>query len=71
MIISKIANKKEGIALPITTATLDHISSFSPSLTAFEIPKGIDIRYTNKVVHNPKEMDTGNLSLIKSITFLS
>jgi len=33
-IISKIANKNDGIAFPIITTTLDQISNFFPSLTA-------------------------------------
>ena len=44
IIISKIANRKDGTALPMMTTALDQISNFFPSLTAFEIPKGIDIK---------------------------
>ena len=47
------------------------MSNFDPSLTAFFIPKGIEIKYTNKVVHSPSEIETGNFSKISDITLLS
>ena len=47
----------------------DMVSKFDPSFTAFLIPNGIEIRYANKVDHKPKEIDTGSLSITRSITF--
>ena len=59
------------MALPITTTPLDQISKREPSRTAFMMPSGIEIRYTNRVVHRPSEMDTGILSSTKSMTLRS
>ena len=69
--INNIANRNEGIAFPIITTALDHISNFLPSLTALKIPSGMDIKYISKVVHRPKEIETGSFSKTISITFLS
>ena len=44
MTIKKIANKKPGIAYPMMISEDVNISKSDPSLTAFFIPRGIDIK---------------------------
>jgi hypothetical protein len=44
-------------------------SKLLPSRTALRIPNGMDIRYTNNVVHKPSDIDTGILSSTRSMTF--
>ena len=70
-IIRNKANKNDGTAYPTTMIPLVQTSNVDPSLTAFTTPKGMEIRYTRRVVHNPKESETGNFSPIREITLWS
>ena len=36
---------------------------------AFLIPRGMEIKYTSKVVHKPRDIDTGILSKTNEVTF--
>ena len=47
-----------------------HVSNRLPSLTAFFIPSGIEIKYANKVVQRPKLIETGSFSITKSKTLI-
>ena len=63
----KIANKKAGIAYPIIINDDVQLSKFVPSLTAFLIPNGMDIKYAKIVDQSPSEIETGIFSFISSI----
>ena len=47
---------------------LVHTSKAVPSRTAFAMPSGIEMRYTNSVVHSPIEIETGSFSRMSPMT---
>ena len=69
--MSRMANRKPGIALPTMTTPDDQTSKRDPSRTALAMPSGIDIRYTSSVVHSPSEIETGIFSSTRSTTVRS
>src|SRR5579872_1900576 len=69
--ISRIANRKPGIAKPMMITAEVQVSNFDPSCTALRMPSGIEIRYVNNVIQMPSDIETGNFSLINCRTLTS
>ena len=60
--------EEPGHRVATTMAALVHTSNEEPSRTALAIPRGIDTRYTRRVVHSPREIDTSILSTTRRTT---
>src|SRR5206468_8511448 len=69
--ISRIANRKPGIAKPTMITADVHVSNFEPSWTALRMPSGIEIRYVRSVIQTPSDIETGSFSLISCSTLTS